>query len=195
MISGFWQKLNGLQYPIFVIFILICYQMKDRINELIRSLSEIFEGEPWYGQSVMRKLENVPYKIGYKTCVPESHSAAEIIAHLIAWKNFALRKLKSNNGFEIEMDSEDDWPVVEINSPEEWEDLKRELVAVQSEIYKLLEEKENDSFLDKMVHGKDYNFEYLIRGIIQHDIYHLGQIGLLESQFKKKEQDSGVFKA
>lgn len=169
--------------------------MKERINELIRSLSEIFEGEPWYGQSVMRKLENVPYKIGYKTCVPESHNAAEIIAHLIAWKTFALQKMRSNNGFNIEVDSDKDWPVTEVNSPEEWEALKRKLVVTQSEIYEFLEEQANDSFLDKMVNGKNYNFEYLIKGIIQHDIYHLGQIGLIESQFKKKEQDSGVFKA
>lgn len=158
-------------------------------------MSEIFEGEAWYGHSVMRKLENVPYKIGYKTCVPESHSCAEIVAHLIAWKTFAIEKLKSNDEYAIEPDSEDDWPEIEITSAQEWEVLKRKLVAAQSEIYRLLEEMKDDSFLDEKVKGEDYDFEYLLRGIIQHDIYHLGQIGLIESQFKKKEQDSGVFKA
>ena len=169
--------------------------MKTRTKELIRALSQAFEGEAWYGQSVMKKLENVPYKIGYKTCIPDSHSVAEIVGHLIAWKRFAVKKLRSNTSYDIKIDSEIDWPLIEIGSPEEWEELKHRLVVAQSEIYKCLEEKIDDGFLDEKVKGKNYNFEYLIRGIIQHDIYHLGQIGLIESQLKKKELDSGVFKA
>jgi uncharacterized damage-inducible protein DinB len=169
--------------------------MKSRIEHLIRSLSEIFEGEPWYGASVMRKLENVPYIIGYKTCIPESHSVAQIIGHLIAWKQFAVEKMKSNVDFEIEIDSNKDWPSIEVHSQKEWEGLKRKLVAVQSDIYECLNKFKSDSKLDDKVDGRDYTFEYLIRGIIQHDIYHIGQIGLIESQLKDKELDSGVFKA
>ena len=70
--------------------------MRDRIKNIVRSLSETFEGEPLYGQSVMRKLENVPYVIGYQSCNPESHSVAQIIGHLIAWKKYAVEKLKLN---------------------------------------------------------------------------------------------------
>lgn len=169
--------------------------MKNRTNKLIRSLSDIFEGEPWYGQSVMAKLENVSYKIGYETCIPDSHSVAEIVGHLISWKNFAVEKLRYNDGYDIEIDSEKDWPTIEINSRKEWEELKRELVATQSKIYKILEEKPDDSFLDEKVSGKDYDFEFLLHGLIQHDIYHLGQIGLIESQLKRKEENSGVFKS
>lgn len=169
--------------------------MKNRTEKIIKSLSEIFEGEPWYGESVMRKLENVPYIIGYKTCIPESHSVAQIVGHLIAWKTFAFEKLKSNENYNIVIDSKDDWPIIEVHSPQEWEDLKRKLVAAQSRIYEILHEKPDDSFLDEKVGGKDYNFGYLLEGVIQHDIYHLGQIGLIESQLKDKRIDSGVFKA
>ena len=167
--------------------------MKEITKDIVRSLSEIFEGHPWYGDSVMRKLENVPYIIGYKTCIPESHSVAQIVGHLIAWKSFAVQKLESNNGDSVEIDSEEDWPEIEVKSSEEWEKLKRKLVAVQGQIYKLLQEKENDDFLKERVNGKDYDFECLLKGIIQHDIYHIGQIGLIESQLKNKEIDSGVF--
>ena len=161
----------------------------------MRSLSEIFEGEPWYGESVMRKLENVSYEIGYKICIPESHSVAEIIGHLTAWKLYAVEKLKTNSDFEIKIDSKTDWPDIEVRSPKEWEALKGNLVAAQSAIYEYLEKKPDDSYLDEKVKGKEYNFEYLILGIIHHDIYHLGQIGLIESQLKNNELNSGVFKA
>jgi len=161
---------------------------------MIQSLSETFEGEPWYGESVMRKLENVPYVIGYQSCNPESHSVAQIIGHLIAWKNYAVEKLRLNEDANIEIDSNDDWPEIEVHSQEEWEELKRQLVAAQSKIYELINERENDSFLDEMVSGKDYTYEHLLIGVLQHDIYHIGQIGLIESQLKKKKIDTGIFK-
>jgi len=168
--------------------------MKDNIDEIVRSLSETFEGGPWYGKSVMRKLENVPYVIGYKSCVPESHTVAQIVGHLIAWKRFAVEKLKENKEYSLKVDSEEDWPHIEVHTQKDWEELKRKLVSTQSEIYELLNEKENDSFLEEKVPGKDYNFGFLLKGLVQHDIYHIGQIGLIESQLKKKEKDSGVFK-
>jgi len=168
--------------------------MKNKTKEIIRSMSEIFEGLPWYGESVMRKLENVPYVIGYKTCIPESHSVAQIVGHLIAWKNFVAEKLKGNDDFKIEIDTEADWPEIVVKSRADWEELKRNLVAAQSGIYELLNEKEDDSYLKENVPGRDYNFEYMLRGVIQHDIYHIGQVGLIESQLKKKEAESGIFK-
>ena len=168
--------------------------MRDRIKNIVRSLSETFEGEPLYGHSVMRKLENVPYVIGYQSCNPESHSVARIIGHLIAWKKYAVEKLKLNVDANIEIDSNDDWPEVEVHSAEEWEELKRQLVAAQCKIYELINERKDDSFLDEMVVGKNYNYEHLLNGVLQHDIYHIGQIGLIESQLKKKGIDTGILK-
>ncbi|MCM4155151.1 DinB family protein [Gramella sp. AN32] len=163
--------------------------MENRIEHLIASLSEIFEGEPWYGDSVMKKLENLPHSIGYKTCAPQSHSVSEIVGHLLAWKKFALEKLKGNDGYDIELNSETDWPEISINTPKQWEELKRKLVSCQCGIYEQLREK-GDDFLDKKVPRRKYNFDYLLYGLIQHDIYHLGQIGLIQSQIKRNDEYS-----
>lgn len=168
--------------------------MGKRIDNLIASLSEIFEGEPWYGESVMRKLENVPYIIGDKICIPESHNVSQIVSHLIAWKTFTLEKLKGNADYSIVINSEEDWPEIEVSSRKEWEDLKHDLVVAQSSLYEFLKKK-NDDFLDQNVAGREYTYEYLINGIIQHDIYHLGQIGIIQSQLKNQEKNAGVFKS
>ncbi|MDX1762131.1 MAG: DinB family protein [Christiangramia sp.] len=168
--------------------------MKKLTEEIIRSMSETFEGQPWFGESVMRKLENLPYVIGYKTCIPESHNVAQIVGHLIAWKTFAAEKLKGNESYNIDMDGPDNWPEIIVHSQDDWEELKRDLVAAQGKIYEQLNSKEDDSYLQEKVSGKDYNFDYLLKGIVQHDIYHIGQVGLIESQLKNQEVDSGVFK-
>ena len=167
--------------------------MNQKVQNYIRSMSEVFEGDPWYGTSVMRKLENVPHVIGFKSCIPDSHTTAEIVMHLIQWKKFALEKLQGNELHDIEIDSANDWPKIRVDSKEEWEKLKRDLVSAQQKIYEFLEQK-NDEYLEEIVPGRDYDIAYLLRGIIQHDIYHLGQIGLIGSQSKLEENNhTGVF--
>ncbi len=168
--------------------------MGNRINQLIKSLSKIFEGQPWFGESVMAKLENVPYIIGDKACIPESHNAAQIVAHMISWKNFTLEKLQGNVNFDILKDSKEDWPEIHVNSRQDWEDLKHRLVSAQSRIYEFLKSQE-DSFLDEKVPGRNYTYEYLLKGMEHHDIYHLGQIGIIQSQLKNQEKNSGIFKS
>ena len=167
--------------------------MNYRKTQIIIALSEVFEGNPWYGDSVMRKLENIPFITGDMNCQPQSHSVAQIVGHLIAWKTFALEKLKLNSDFDIDIDSNKDWPEIEINSAKEWEGLKQELVSVQSELYKFLDDKE-DKFLDEMVDGRTYSFEYLLNGIVQHDVYHIGQIGLIQSQLKRNELNTEIYR-
>lgn len=108
-------------------------------------------------------------------------------------EKFALEKLQGNELHDIEIDSANDWPKIRVDSKEEWEKLKRDLVSAQQKIYEFLEQK-NDEYLEEIVPGRDYDIAYLLRGIIQHDIYHLGQIGLIGSQLKLEENNhTGVF--
>ncbi|MBS1653770.1 MAG: hypothetical protein JSU05_02905 [Bacteroidetes bacterium] len=42
-------------------------------------------------------------------------------------------------------------------------------------------ENKDDSFLDEIVDSRKYNFRFLINGLIQHDIYHAGQLIFLKN--------------
>jgi hypothetical protein len=46
-------------------------------------------------------------------------------------------------------------------------------------LIELLETKD-DEFLSGEVDYREYNFRFLLHGIIQHDIYHIGQIAFLK---------------
>jgi len=75
-----------------------------------------------------------------------------------------------------------------MNSPEDWKDntelarmgwmnLKNEFYKSRFELIQLLQNQEDD-YLENKFLDTEYNFHYLIEGIIQHDLYHLGQIGI-----------------
>ena len=58
-----------------------------------------------------------------------------------------------------------------------WDALLDELKATQRALIELLEN-QKDEFLGSQ-YQPGYSYEFLIEGTIQHDYYHLGQIGLV----------------
>lgn len=57
-----------------------------------------------------------------------------------------------------------------------WSKLKKDFYESQLELISILEKKD-DTFLNKKFSGQ-YTYKYLMVGLIHHDIYHLGQIGI-----------------
>jgi len=58
-----------------------------------------------------------------------------------------------------------------------------ELKKIHDDILEQLNRKP-DSWLYEHVLGKEYTNVYMINGLVQHDIYHLGQINVLYHQIK-----------
>lgn len=89
-----------------------------------------------------------------------------------------LRRISGDNDFKIGQEESFDWKRIDVGENTVWESLLKKLEKNQSEILNMLENKDDD-FLDMHVPGKNYNMQFLIEGALQHDIYHLGQISLL----------------
>lgn len=158
--------------------------MKPEILKLIKSLNDSFQGTPWYGESLIPQLKKIEIKSVNKTLPNSNNSIAILIQHVIHWRIFVLEKLNGNEAFDIEMNSEADWKRITIETKTEWDTLLNELVSTQNQIIDILKSQKEDSFLENKTLGKTYSFGYLIEGIIQHDIYHSGQIGLLNAYLK-----------
>lgn len=75
------------------------------------------------------------------------------------------------------MNSPDDWKDDTDLKKIGWTDLKNALYESRSELIDLIVN-QDDTYLQTKFLDTDYNFHYLIEGIIHHDLYHLGQIGI-----------------
>ncbi|MEL7123528.1 MAG: DinB family protein [Bacteroidota bacterium] len=157
--------------------------MKVLKHHLSTALKETFAGKPWYGDALMEKLNSLNHQV--VNLIPQglSYSIAKQIKHVISWRNFVIEKLNGNVDYNIEINSAIDWPDVQINSDSDWKELLEELVASQKELLDLLSDK-SDAFLESQVPNHEYNFHFLIEGIIQHDVYHQGQIAVIASLLK-----------
>ena len=154
-----------------------------QIKRLTNLLEQTFNGNPWFGDSIMDKLRSIDFELANQVPPNGSKSAAMLVQHIINWRVFAIEKLSGNDQFNIEMNSQEDWPDVSIHSNEDWETLLIELKNTQKELLNLLGSL-SDKDLNRQVSGREYDMQYLIEGIIQHDIYHLGQIGVINAQLR-----------
>ncbi len=148
------------------------------IREFVKEHNEVFKGEPWHGESLIGTLERISFRlVNYK---PQKgfHSIAELVKHLLVWRKFVLEKLKGNQEYDIELNSQD-WEEEKLmERKEEWVLLLKELQASQEDLTTWLSGKKED-WLESQTPGKSYTNQYMVMGIMHHTLYHLGQIRLI----------------
>ena len=67
-----------------------------------------------------------------------------------------------------------------------------ELSLSQEELITELEKRQEDEFLDEIVPGRAYDYYTMLHGIIQHDLYHCGQIAILKKVMIYKGFDKKI---
>lgn len=145
------------------------------INNLIRQLNEIQDGSLWFDQCFKNKIDNLSDDEALRRPLPQIHSVAEHISHMLEWRKECVRRFK---GLKTElMNSPDDWKGNIELSAFGWTNLKNALYNSRLELIELFRNQE-DTYLENKFLDTEYNFHYLIEGIIQHDLYHLGQMGI-----------------
>ena len=148
-----------------------------KLEEISRQLTEVYEGQPWFGNSLSTYLQEIePEALSLN--IGHGHSIGQIINHMIEWRKFVILKLQ-NQPTSLEVGTAQDWSDHKFTADDKTQ-LYTELKQTQKTLTHMLAVETNE-LLEQTVPDETYNFEYLLVGIIQHDIYHLGQIYLLKS--------------
>jgi uncharacterized damage-inducible protein DinB len=151
--------------------------MKKEINSYISEFETVYNGEPWYGKSLMAIIYSADPKDVFKKQKSDSHSAYEITHHLYAWRNLLAKRLKGVNA-SIEVNSNEDWaPLPKDQTAATWKELIEKLGQNQHELIGSLT-KLNDEDLDKDLANTSNSLRSFLTGQLQHDIYHIGQVAL-----------------
>jgi len=148
------------------------------VQSYITQLRELFAGEPWIEETFEKKLKKVTGEIAFKKPWETMHSVAELISHLTVWKREVLSRLKGEQATGLTMNSAANWKSNHELRQQNLFHLLKSFVEVQKQLLTFLENKPDD-FLLKIDDEKNVTYDYYIRGLIQHDAYHLGQIGLV----------------
>ena len=148
------------------------------VQSIITNLERVLTGQPWYGEAVMPMLRKIHPAVVYIN-PKNSHAAIEILYHMITWAEFTLSRVQNKQDYDLKAAEEMDWRIIDpkvhtwVNALDEFEQLHKQLVAEL--------QTKDDAFLSEMVNYREYNFRFLLNGLIQHNIYHLGQIAFLKN--------------
>ena len=155
--------------------------MKYVIENILRQLEEVQNGKLWIGSTFSSKLKNVNENLFFTRPIKDLHSIAEIISHLTLWRNETILKIRTGKGSKTD-DCEENWLSNDRLEPLGWEYLKSAYDKSLTELIDLLKSKD-DKFLDEEYYDTDfknyYKYSFVINGMLHHDIYHLGQLGII----------------
>lgn len=157
------------------------------LTSIIRQLDQAFDKDPWYGKSIHSVLESVDPNQVFDPPAPDVHSIAELLAHIITYREFTVRRLAGDEDFLPDQEESFRWELRYPKRENAWPLLKNQLAEGHQKLMEQLNH-HDDRLLERAVAGKPYSFRYLLNGILQHDLYHLGQIALIQ---KIQQQESG----
>jgi len=152
------------------------------MSETFRLADQIrraFEGEAWHGDSMNELLANVDAEAAAGHPIKNAHSIWELLLHVAAWDNAVIRRTA---GSAVTLSDRENFPPVEDSSKAAW---SKTIDQVKETHQRLVESVAAfpDSRLGEPVPGKPqpyYTFYYMFSGIVQHELYHAGQISLLK---------------
>lgn len=142
-------------------------------------LRRAFDGKAWHGDSLLEILKDVTPAQAAVHPIKDAHSIWELALHIAAWDGVALRRL---GGKTATVSAAKNFPSVTDASDGAWRETLADLQRVHQQLISAVAVFP-DSRLSEKVPGKSgahHNFYYMLHGVVQHELYHAGQIAILK---------------
>jgi uncharacterized damage-inducible protein DinB len=154
-----------------------------QIQLILDELQREHEGDPWHGSPLRVILEGIDAAQAARKPIAEAHSIWELVLHMTGWKTEVAQRVTGKTASEP---AAGDWPAIGEPTEARWrqaldglERAHRNLVTAIESLpeAKLLEPTKDER--DRPL-GTGVSYYVLLHGIVQHDVYHAGQIALLK---------------
>ena len=137
-------------------------------------LHRAVHGPAWHGPSLVDALEGVTPEGAAARPLPAAHSIQELVAHATAWLDIVRQRIE---GRPPAVTTEMDWPAV---GNDIWGDVRTRLLDTTSRLETAIRSIRDDRLADEIpVDGDRWSVYETLHGVIQHALYHAGQIAVL----------------
>ena len=157
--------------------------MSDESRRLIDQLQREFDGDPWHGPSLTDLLASVDATLASQRPAGSTHSIWELVLHITGWK----REVAARLGGKLASDpAGGDWPDPGKPSGGRWRAAQEDLAKAHAELIAavealpgaLMHEPVRDERNPAL--GTGMTAWQTISGVLQHDVYHAGQVAILK---------------
>lgn len=157
-------------------------------NTLRDKMLTVWVGEPWYGASSKAIHADISAAEASARPVAGVQNIWETTLHMVAWTEEAASRVRGNEAREPERG---DWPPMPDATTELWNETIAQLGAARQELLDALEKVHEEDLYTQVsraqgTHGSRNTRAQTASGLLEHDIYHLGQIALLKKAVRAK---------
>lgn len=152
----------------------------SEVDRMTDQLRRAFEGDAWHGPAVRELLADVTAEQAARRPLARAHTIWEIVLHINAWESIVRRRLSGERI--VEVPKEQDWPPVRDTSEVAWKKTLEELEDGHRQLRQAVS-RLTDERLQEKPPGKAHPIYVEVHGVIQHDLYHAGQIAVLKKAF------------
>jgi uncharacterized damage-inducible protein DinB len=153
----------------------------NEVKRIAGQLHASLNGPAWHGPSLLEILDGVTADEALRRPVAAAHSMAEIVPHVTAWMSAAERRLA---GESIELEGDADWPPV--TDRFDWSGAVQGLRDAADALGVRIRTLSDDDLTTIRVrsYGHEYSAYVLLHGVVQHNLYHAGQLALLKKAIR-----------
>jgi uncharacterized damage-inducible protein DinB len=148
------------------------------INRILDQLKRAYEGNAWHGPSIKESLSGVTAAQALARPLANAHSIWELVHHIAVWEDVGRRRLGGDPA-EVPISTPEDWPPADDASDAAWEKAKAALERGHQALVDAISSVPESGLDEPILEGKSTVYVTL-HGVIQHDLYHAGQIAILK---------------
>jgi uncharacterized damage-inducible protein DinB len=146
------------------------------MERIADQLERSFAGPAWHGPSVLEVLQGVDATLAARRPIPAAHSIWELVLHMTTWLDTVRRRAL---GEKVEVTPEQDFPNVKQTDEASWQAALAGLRKAHEALLATLRTLPAHRLDEPLVPGGSNGYVQL-HGIVQHDLYHAGQIAVLK---------------
>ncbi len=149
----------------------------SEIDRILDQMDRAFSGDAWHGPPLKSLIDDLLAEDASKHAVEGAHSVWEIVQHITAWNTIVRRELM---GEVLSITSEQDWPPVPELSEAAWRKAVENLVEAHSRLRAAVQGLRDEQLEERPSKRTDNSRYVMLHGVVQHDLYHAGQIAVLK---------------
>jgi len=158
------------------------------IERIVEEYDRVMHGSAWHGDPIWQILDSVSAECAAHRPIAGAHTIWEIVLHMTFWEGVGARRLGGQRaGFDEALNSPAPPAATEAN----WQKTC-DAFSVSNQAFREALAKLDAARLDELSAAGKRSFYEEAHGVIQHDVYHAGQIALLKKSFAANRAHGGL---
>lgn len=155
----------------------------NEIERVVDQLRRSWDGDAWHGPALAEVLADVTAEEARARPVPSAHTILELVLHLATWQTVVRRRLTGERVGKVP--DETDWPETGELGATAWRPARAALTEAHRRLVETAAAFPRDRLDEPAPDGGGDSFYVLLHGVLQHDLYHAGQIALLKKELRR----------